>query len=623
MMNLSAHFTKERFIDDRLILKNHQEVLRKKLPQFDDPVFAAVVRGWVKAHGFYRKLAEVFELSFIDSIPTPLESEASLSVRVPLELLVKARIYVYRDKHGPVCAASSPYINESLWSEIRCYLPDETARLVIAVPSEVHRAVQHAFHHQAAIVATDRVAALYPEHSSKLFRNKIFPHVFPNGMTVVFIICLLLFPFPTLLFVFGGLNLIYFILNPYKVYIFFRSLNPTKLFSISDAEVKDLTDEELPVYTILIPLKQEVEVVPQIVKNIFALDYPPEKLDIKFVTEITDTATQAALHKAGIDISSAEGSIYGAVSELVLVPISSVSTKPRSCNFAAAFARGLFTVIYDAEDRPDPDQLKKSVIAFRKAKLDTVCMQAHLNFFNAERNILSRLFSLEYSFWFDFYLPGSQEVGSAITLGGTSNHFITDRLRQLGFWDPYNVTEDADLGLRLYRHRWQTAVINSYTLEEANSVFMNWLKQRTRWQKGFLVTFLVHAGHPREAVAKLGITKFLRSLFSVSSNFFLPLLNPLLWIMFAASFLPFDTLFKIEIPWRLMRYTGLFNLAMGNLMHMLVYGIVAYKKRQLKLLPLIPLMPIYWLGISLATWRALWQFMWDPYRWEKTKHGLR
>ena len=607
-------------LDDRLILKSYREVLQKELPRLEDPVLVAVARGWVKSQGFYRHLAEVFELLFIDSIPTPIANQTALSVRVPLELLVKARIYLYRDKSGPVCVSSTPYISESLWSEIACYLPDETARLVIAVPSEIHRATQHAFYHQAAIAATDRVAALYPEHSSKLFRNKIFPYLFPNGTIVVFLISLFLFPLSTLLTVFVILNLVYFILNPYKVYIFFRSLNPTRLFSISDKEVQGLTDEELPIYTILIPLKQEAEMAAQIVKNIFALDYPPEKLDIKFITEVTDIETQEALHKVGIDSPSAEGNKRSAVSELILVPIGLISTKPRSCNFASSFARGLFTVIYDAEDRPDPDQLKKSVVAFRRAKLDTVCMQAHLNFYNAERNILSKLFSLEYSFWFDFYLPGSQEVGSAIPLGGTSNHFITDRLRQLGFWDPHNVTEDADLGLRLYRHNWQTDVINSYTLEESNSIFINWFKQRTRWQKGFLVTFLVHAGHFRQTFTVPGIIKYFCSIFSISSNFFLPLLNPLLWIMFACSFLPLDTLFKIAIPWHIFRYIGLFNLIMGNFIHMAVYGVVAYKKRQLKLLPLIP---FYWLAISLATWRALWQFMKDPYRWEKTKHGLR
>lgn len=219
-------------------------------------------------------------------------------------------------------------------------------------------------------------------------------------------------------------------------------------------------------------------------------------------------------------------------------------------------------------------------------------------------------------------MPGNQEIDTAITLGGTSNHFVTSYLKKIGFWDPYNVTEDADLGLRIYRYRQHTTVFNSYTYEEANSQIGNWLHQRTRWQKGFLMTLLVNLRHPIQATKEIGLWRYIQSLFAVASNFFLPFFNPILWIMFALSFLPFETWLTFHPPTLLIRYIGLFNLIVGNATYIIIHTIVVIKKKQLYLLPYIFLLPAYWMLLSLACIRAALQFIHNPFSWEKTRHGL-
>ncbi len=161
-------------------------------------------------------------------------------------------------------------------------------------------------------------------------------------------------------------------------------------------------------------------------------------------------------------------------------------------------------MIYDAEDRPDSDQLKRAVVGFRKARPGTVCLQAALNYFNAEENLLTRMFTLEYSFWFDYMLPGLDGKRMPIPLGGTSNHFDTEALRELGGWDPFNVTEDADLGIRVAARGKHVGVIDSTTFEEANRAYGNWIRQRSRWIKGYMQTTLVHTRHPVRLAREAG-----------------------------------------------------------------------------------------------------------------------
>src|SRR6185312_3160425 len=195
--------------------------------------------------------------------------------------------------------------------------------------------------------------------------------------------------------------------------------------------------------------------------------------------------------------------------ELVLVPEGVPRTKPKAANFALQFARGEYLVIYDAEDRPEPDQLLKAVAAFRAGPRTLACVQARLNFYNADHNWLTRMFALDYALWFDMLLPGLDRIGMPMPLGGTSNHFRTAILRDIGGWDAFNVTEDADIGIRLAQLGYRVSMLDSTTFEEAPLRFGVWLRQRSRWLKGYMQTWLVHMRDPVSLMRRTGISGFI------------------------------------------------------------------------------------------------------------------
>lgn len=237
-----------------------------------------------------------------------------------------------------------------------------------------------------------------------------------------------------------------------------------------------MQDADLPTYTVLVPLYREARVVPALLAHLASLDYPASKLEVLLLVEEDDHETLAA-------VQAAKPPAYFT---LLTLPPGQPRTKPKALNVGLLFARGEFLVVYDAEDRPEPDQLKKAVVAFRKGSEHLTCVQAALNYYNREENSLTRLFAMEYAHWFDYLLPGLFQLGLPMPLGGTSNHFRTERLRQLGGWDPFNVTEDADLGLRMAGRGLTVAVLNSTTWEEAPHHLTAWIRQRSRWIKGYM-----------------------------------------------------------------------------------------------------------------------------------------
>ena len=233
---------------------------------------------------------------------------------------------------------------------------------------------------------------------------------------------------------------------------------------------------ELPTYTVIVALYREVAVVKRLVAALDALDYPREKLQTIFVVEPDDFATRSALDDMRL----------GPPYEIVVAPRIGPRTKPKALNVALARARGTFTAIFDAEDRPEPDQLRRAVAEFQRQGQQLACVQARLCIDNTADGWLTRLFTAEYCGQFDVFLPGLAARALPLPLGGSSNHFRTAVLREVGGWDPYNVTEDADLGMRLARCGYRTDMIASTTLEEAPARVRPWLHQRTRWFKGWL-----------------------------------------------------------------------------------------------------------------------------------------
>jgi cellulose synthase/poly-beta-1,6-N-acetylglucosamine synthase-like glycosyltransferase len=383
---------------------------------------------------------------------------------------------------------------------------------------------------------------------------------------------------------------------------------------IGDDVVQALKNADWPVYTVLCPLYREAQVVPQFVQAMQALDYPPEKLQVLFLTEEDDTETRSAIRALALP----------AHFRILAVPDGKPRTKPRACNYGLIHAKGPYVVIYDAEDIPDPLQLKKAVLAFASHTPDVVCVQAKLNFYNIRQNLLTRWFTAEYSTWFDLILPGLQLAGFSLPLGGTSNHFRTAALRALGGWDAYNVTEDCDLGLRLKRYHMNTVILDSTTLEEANPQLKNWLRQRSRWIKGYMQTYLVHMRNPLEYFRRGRLSDLFSFQVVIGSGTGVMFINPLMWVLLAA-YMVFGrsviNIYHILFPGPIL-YLGAFCLIFGNFFYVYLYLLACMKRKKYHLLPWTLFIPIYWLLMSIAALYALFELLVKPHYWQKTVHGL-
>lgn len=373
-----------------------------------------------------------------------------------------------------------------------------------------------------------------------------------------------------------------------------------------------VADADLPVYTILVPLYREAPVVPALVAALRTLDYPPEKLDLKLIIESDDAATRAAIDALGLP----------APFDIIVAPLLGPRTKPKALCAAMLFARGAFVVVYDAEDRPDPDQLKIALGAFRRGGPRLGCVQARLAIDNARDNWLTRHFASEYAGLFDVLLPMLVALKLPIPLGGTSNHFRLTALESSGAWDPYNVTEDADLGMRLARFGWRTDMIASTTWEEAPRTLRSWMHQRTRWFKGWMQTWLVHMRDPRGFLSDVGPGGFLAFQLMVGGTVLSALVHPLFLAVMAAQIGGLMPSFRLD---------GLGVMLAGLSAATLVSGyvgsaalaLVGLSRRNLLSTGWVLLtIPVYWLLLSAGAWRGLWQLLRDPFRWEKTDHGF-
>ncbi len=426
---------------------------------------------------------------------------------------------------------------------------------------------------------------------------------------------------------------------------------------VTPEELKALEEAgELPVYTILLPLYREAGIVEKLLRNLGSLDYPKEKLDVKLLLEEDDAETRQTLERSGIP----------SFCEVIIAPPTKPTTKPRACNYGLERARGEFSVIYDAEDAPEHDQLKKALAVFRRdTKGEVACVQAKLNYFNSRQNLLTRLFTIEYSTYFDLTLSGYQLFRLPLPLGGTSNHFRTKALRELGGWDPFNVTEDCDLGLRIYERGYRTRLVDSTTYEEANSVLWNWMRQRSRWVKGFIQTHLVHYRNPFRTVRRLGLWGAFGGYLAVGGSALMMLGNVVFWVMlgfyfalrchgFAGGLTLADQIvgphalggayrgipvFGFELrAWPLVYsgpgedpfwaffsqlfFVGSLIIFAANFIFIGIGILACVKRRVFYLIPAALLMPVYWFLISLAAWKGFVQIFTKPFYWEKTEHGL-
>lgn len=437
------------------------------------------------------------------------------------------------------------------------------------------------------------------------------------------VVCLALSPMNTLIVINIMIQSLYFIMVVFKFSIIIFGTKREAQLRFTPEEIAALDERTLPVYTILVPMYKEAGVIPQLLAHLNRLDYPKAKLDIRLLIEEDDTEAQELFKTTRLP----------SYFSVITVPHSLPKTKPKACNYGLIRARGEYVVIFDAEDRPDPDQLKKVILAFRQQPEDCACIQAKLNYFNGSQNLLTRWFTQEYSMWFELLLPGVMKLNIPIPLGGTSNHFKMSVLREVNAWDPYNVTEDADLGVRLYKLGYQTAIVDSRTWEEANSRTGNWIRQRSRWIKGYMQTWLVHMRNPVTLVRELGVRGFLGFQVMVLATPLLPILNPFYWSLIFIWYSSYAGWIPQLFP-GFVYYVAAGELFLGNFLF--VYSNVAgmyWVAKDLEDSPqrhMVPyrlvysalLTPLYWVLMSIAAVKAAYQLITKPFYWEKTTHGL-
>ena len=371
-----------------------------------------------------------------------------------------------------------------------------------------------------------------------------------------------------------------------------------------------LADAALPRYSVLVPLYREADVLGSLIAAMSALDYPRDRLEVLVLVEEDDAETRAGLSSSPLPPWM----------QVVVVPPGHPRTKPRACNHGLLHATGELLVVFDAEDRPEPDQLRRAAAAFAHMPEKVACLQARLHIDNGSASWWSRWFACEYATWFAAYLPGLQACGAPIPLGGTSNHFRCPVIRDLG-WDPWNVAEDCDLGMRLARSGQATGMLTSITWEEAPVTFGIWLRQRSRWTKGWVQTLLVHTRDPRCLVRELGWWRALWLLLVVGGQIGGLLAAPPGVVLACAWLWLRWPLWDPAQPATVILLATAVALVLATPLLVLAHQLALVQRRAWGLLPATLGLPLYWLLMGLAAWRGTIQLLTAPFLWEKTPHG--
>lgn len=457
-------------------------------------------------------------------------------------------------------------------------------------------------------------------HTDLSLSESAFRRMMPGQVLGMLGVALLLLGFfilnfhASVVFLIALLTILYFLDGVFQSFLVSRSFLTVREISVKDEELEARENKDYPMYTIFCPLYKEWRVIPQFIRAMSQLDYPKNKLQVLLLLEEDDV--ESITHVKNTDLPS--------FISVLVVPDSQPKTKPKALNYGLMYTKGEYAVIYDAEDIPDPKQLKKAVLGFERVSKDTICLQAKLNFYNPHQNLLTKLFTTEYSLWFDLILPGLQSIGAPIPLGGTSNHFRVNELRTLKGWDAFNVTEDCDLGMRLAKKRYKTAVIDSTTMEEANSQVLNWYGQRSRWIKGYIQTYLVHVRQLFEFSWSKKQPDGPLFLLIVGGKILSLFINPLMWII-TISYFAFRPVIGPTIesfyPAPVL-FLGVLSLVFGNFLYIYAYMIGCVKRGYYEFIKYSLITPFYWLGMSMAAWRALFEMIYKPFYWRKTVHGL-
>lgn len=570
--------------------------------------------GFIERQPLHRILADVWGLEFVDLLRMPPKAE--LARLLPAEEMSRFGWLPLLEEKGSMLVATCNRPTLELRDHLLnlCEEKPELAQIkevvfVVTTDWDIQVTIQALFRynlmHDAAHGLLERTPLLSAKSGLVLWQ-KIVPPI----VGALFLTSVVLFPIYTIVGMVMAFSVLFFASVVFKTMVSVLSISPKmRRKKISER----IPDDELPIYTVLVPLHKEENIVGGLIDHLSTLDYPQEKLEILLLLEENDQGT--------IDVAKWAHPPENV--RIIIVPDGQPRTKPRACNVGLFFSRGEYLVIYDAEDRPERDQLRKAVQAFREGTENLACVQASLNYFNARENILTRLFTLEYSQWFDYMLPGLSRLHLPIPLGGTSNHFRVDSLRKLDGWDAYNVTEDADLGLRASAKGYKVGIIDSTTYEEACSRVRPWIRQRTRWIKGYMQTVLVHSRQPVVFARAAGLRGVFGFVFLIAGTPFTFLAAPVLWlltILWWSNFGPAVSMMD-HIP-HTIAFINMIGFLVGNVAMIAVNALAVEKRKLWGLLPYAVLSPLYWMLHSFAAWRALYQLIRNPFHWEKTPHGI-
>ncbi|CUX24327.1 MULTISPECIES: glycosyltransferase family 2 protein [Agrobacterium] len=487
----------------------------------------------------------------------------------------------------------------------RPHLFDE---LAVTTPQAMRDAIWKAGEARRLAETRQRLFNAAPQHSARITLHG--QQGFYGGVVAtLLVLSLLTYTEMALIWLHATLSMLYLNTLLFRLFALVHTPRETK----AETALSLRHENELPVYTILVALYREEAVVAQLVSALERLDWPRSRLDIKLVCEADDGATIEAIRRIN----------PGPHMEIVRVPPSQPRTKPKALTYALSGARGAFVVVYDAEDRPHPQQLREAYAAFRDQPEDIACLQAPLIISNASSSWLSACFALEYSGLFRCMLPALAAHGLPLPLGGTSNHFRTGALRRAGAWDPYNVTEDADLGLRLHRLGYRCGVIRRQTLEDAPTSLPVWLSQRTRWFKGWLQSWLVMTRTPFATAHAMGWFAYMTFQLLIGGMILSSLAHPLLFISLAFMAMAIrENGFHLLFTWQgVLFFIDALNIV-GSYTIFVLMGrtrMIAYEKRQVGRRWLA--MPLYWLMLSVAAWRAVVELKTRPFVWNKTPHA--
>ncbi len=478
-------------------------------------------------------------------------------------------------------------------------------QLAITGEVELHRAV---LGHHRKVLATRAESRVAPMESCRRWHSKMLREVF-LALGIALLVAMVTLPDLFLVTLFAWVFLSLVANTALKLAVAASHVIALRRPAAA-AEGSPPVIARLPPVSILVPLYQEREIAGRLIKRLDRIDYPRELLDICLVVEADDAVTCDTIDRADLPRHMRQ----------IVVPNGQIKTKPRALNYALDFCRGGIVGVYDAEDAPAPDQIMKVVQRFHERPPEVACLQGVLDYYNARTNWLSRCFTAEYAMWFRVMLPGLTRLGLAIPLGGTSLFFRRQVLEDLGGWDAHNVTEDADLGIRLARRGYRTEMIDSVTEEEANCRFWPWVKQRSRWLKGYAMTWAVHMRQPGKLRRELGWWRFagVQLLFLGTITQFL--FAPLLWSFWILPFgLPHPVADLLGAP----LLSAVIAAFLISLLADLVIGLLAVRgERHRFLIPWLPTLYFYFPMAALATYKGLAELFTRPFYWDKTEHGI-